>query len=435
MGRKVFLSVLGSTNYGECKYVVKSENFKSKDVRFIQEAMLDYLQAKNWEATSVGYVFVTKGNEGSKKRNWFDNGHIDRDTKYPIQCEGLDTRIQELNLPFKINPIEIPDGNSEVEIWEVFNDIYNCLSENDEIYFDITHGFRFLPMLAMVLLNYSKFLKNIIIKHISYGNYEGRNFERNEAPIINLVSLSNLQDWTSAASDFLSFGSLKKLSVELFNYGLPESEVSNIEKFSQEIYTNRGLAIIEGNSVSELKHALITIQKETPHAFFEPIQKEILKKIDYFKKNDLINGFRAVQFCINHKLAQQGFTLLEEFIKSYILHVCEYSFEDENNRNLVSGCLLQDKYKNVKIEIAVGKLKYEKLSLSEKEALNKLCIKVFELPYKKKLTKELMKKLSSGSRNDINHSGFRKDPKTPEYFFIRLKEYFEMTIQLLNIKL
>ena len=33
------------------------------------------------------------------------------------------------------------------------------MQDGDELYFDLTHGFRYLPMLVMVLINYSKFLK------------------------------------------------------------------------------------------------------------------------------------------------------------------------------------------------------------------------------------------------------------------------------------
>jgi len=64
---------------------------------------------------------------------------------------------------------EIPDGKDTDEIWEIFDIIYNALEEDDNIYIDITHSFRYLPMLLLVLLNYAKYLKNIKIKQITYG--------------------------------------------------------------------------------------------------------------------------------------------------------------------------------------------------------------------------------------------------------------------------
>ena len=41
MARKVFISVLGFTNYSECIYT--KDAYKSHSVRFIQEATLEYL--------------------------------------------------------------------------------------------------------------------------------------------------------------------------------------------------------------------------------------------------------------------------------------------------------------------------------------------------------------------------------------------------------
>ena len=56
MSRKVFISVLGFSNYGECIYT--KDNYKSSSVRFIQEATLDYLcQTENWTEKDGWYYY------------------------------------------------------------------------------------------------------------------------------------------------------------------------------------------------------------------------------------------------------------------------------------------------------------------------------------------------------------------------------------------
>ena len=66
MSRKVFISFLGFSNYGECIYT--KDNYKSSSVRFIQEATLDYLcQTENWTEKDAAYILLTKGAE---EKNW-----------------------------------------------------------------------------------------------------------------------------------------------------------------------------------------------------------------------------------------------------------------------------------------------------------------------------------------------------------------------------
>ena len=256
MARKVFISVLGLTNYGECIYV--KDEYKSPSVRFIQEATLDYLcQQNEWTANDTAYILLTNGAENV---NWYNDGHKNKETGEIIKCEGLQCRLQKLNLPFEINTIsKIPDGNTEEEIWEIFERVFNELQDDDELYFDLTHGFRYLPMLVMVLINYSKFLKNTSVKSITYGNFESRNRVTNEAPIIDLLPLSALQDWTYAAGQFLDSGNVdklqylsdKELKPILKNAKGSNKDATNLKSFVKHLsegQTCRGISIIKSEN-------------------------------------------------------------------------------------------------------------------------------------------------------------------------------------------
>ncbi len=41
----------------------------------------------------------------------------------------------------------------------MFSEIYDVIDEGEEIYFDITHGLRNIPMLVMAILEYAKVTK------------------------------------------------------------------------------------------------------------------------------------------------------------------------------------------------------------------------------------------------------------------------------------
>jgi len=414
MARKVFLSVLGSTNYGECKYVSEGDEFKSESVRFIQEAMLDYLQAKNWSNESAGYIFVTTGNKGSMQKNWLNDGHIDRNTKQPVRCEGLQSRLLKMELPFQIHPIEISDGNDENEIWEIFNNIYNCLSDNDEVYFDITHGFRFLPMLAMALLNYAKFLKTIKIRHISYGNYEGRDTKKNEAKIVNLFSLSNIQDWANSVNEFITSGNTSQLS-SILSQNKPNkkgSESQALRKFSNalnnftlDISTVRGKNIYSGKSLKDVEDSISLIRKKTDSKALNPILEMLEKKISHFvNTKDLRNGEIAVQWCLDHNLIQQAYTLGQEHI---ISRICNY-LKDSTNTPF-------DYSNKMDREIVSATIGYiTKLARNSNEKPSKLLVEnaeKFEIVQSSELIKKIAQDFAqlTSFRNSINHGGMIGD--------------------------
>lgn len=68
MGRKVFLSVLGTGFYNKCQYHDNEIDFTSSETRFVQEAILSMLlQKESWGEGDKGYIFVTKDAESD---NW-----------------------------------------------------------------------------------------------------------------------------------------------------------------------------------------------------------------------------------------------------------------------------------------------------------------------------------------------------------------------------
>lgn len=417
MARKVFISVLGFTNYGQCSYV--KDDYKSPSVRFIQEATLDFLcQQSEWTANDTAYILLTNGAE---KANWYDDGHKDRDTGEVIKCEGLCSRLQKMNLPFVVNTIKkLPDGNTEEEIWNIFERVFNELQDGDELYFDLTHGFRYLPMLVMVLINYSKFLKNTSVKSITYGNYESRNKETNKAPIIDLLPLSALQDWTYAAGQFLDSGNVQKLvklnkeairPIMIHSAGKDENAVkltgytNYLNGFVGDMQTCRGLNIIQSTNLKKL----MNITNEIQSTFIKPLNpifEKIRSKFQAFDINDnILNTFIAAQWCADNGLYQQAITILQEGIQTLICSDCGYDILDKDIRMLVSGTIVLYT-KNTPEKDWTFPPQYTLERIEEAKKCMREMLKNKELQRFAKIYAS-----STEFRNDLNHSGMRSTPK------------------------
>ncbi|RFM23628.1 MAG: TIGR02221 family CRISPR-associated protein [Candidatus Thermochlorobacter aerophilum] len=106
----------------------------------------------------------------------------------------------------------IPIGQTDDEIWKIFESIANTCEEGDVVSIDITHGLRYqsaFVLLAGVML---RTVKNITIENIFYGGFE----LAQPAPILELKPLVEILDWTLAINDFQSYSNAKKL-VELLS--------------------------------------------------------------------------------------------------------------------------------------------------------------------------------------------------------------------------
>lgn len=411
MARKVFFSILGTSFYNECVYTY--ETYKSEPVRFVQEATLNLI-SKDWCENSKAYILLTNK---AKKENWeiINNERYNYITKNNENYEGLKNKLKKLNLTFDIDEKNIPEGKNEEEMWEIFDILLGLTEENDELYFDLTHSFRYLPMLLLVFGNYVKFLKKATIQSITYGNYENRDIITNEAPIVNLLPISKLQDWTFATANYLENGSAQRLydlSLEEITPILSASfgkdyNASNLRAFMksltmviEERRTCRGMSIYLSDNFKELKNSAdkLTTVSIKP---LNPLIDKIRSSFNQFSPHpDVKNGFAAARWCFNFGLYQQAVTILLENIVSYICILNKIQINDEKQRSII----------NKAIHISTNKIAENEWIVGDED--ERLQIKML-LEYPLLNNKELQQTFSvlTNVRNDFNHSGMRSQNK------------------------
>ena len=442
MARKVFISFLGGTNYRYCDYQKNDKSYGN--VRFVQEATLNYLDVNNnWEETDVAMILLTKV---AKDSNWVDNGQKDKlgnticDEQTQSTLEGLESRLQQFKIDKQIVD-ELPEGNNESEIWEVFERVFDKINEGDHLYFDITHGFRYLPMLVMVLCNYSKFLKKITVESITYGNFEVAR-KLGHGLIVDLLPLTKLQDWTYAAGQYLDSGSVEKLAILcndetklVLRESLGKDEgarnlknfVSKLSSVVEERRACRGIDIIQSKSLKGLKDAADILEESTFIKAFNPIFEKIKKSLVSFDENENIrNGLSAAVWCYDNGLYQQSATILQEFVVSFFCLRHQIEIADEEKRELVNKAFnIRANNTDEKNWIAKDeqKTKIREILGDDYFANEKL------IAYFQNLTEV---------RNDFNHSGMRskRAPMKPANIKENIKKCIcGFAVLLFNIKI
>ena len=430
--RRVFISVLGTGFYGFCKY--KASNFLSEEVRFIQLATLDYLKAEDWNEKDKMIFLLT---DSAKSINWEKSiqTRTNRHTKEDEEYIGLEQELAIKGYPAQVCPLAIPDGRTEEEIWSIFSLLYKEIEDGDELYFDLTHGFRYLPMLILVFGNYARLLNEATVAHISYGNYEMREKDTGFAPIVDLLPLARLQQWTNASSFLLESGDASKLKMlceEIYHPLNRESKGKNVgakalEQFSKSIHTVmenrqmcRGNSIFEGKEAEQASKNLKRYQEATKESGIPPLTP-ILEKIEqsllpFKKRNSGMNMLYTAKWCYDHKLYQQAYTLLQEGIITNLCNRLELSHIAAETRTGISNYLKVRSHK----EISSKDWKGSSEALSAMRRID-LFLEVSD---------DFIKEFNSLSdtRNDFNHAGMRKDTKEAKALtkeFNKLYAFFE----------
>ena len=425
MGRRVFLSILGAAFYEKCSY--QKDDFKSSETLFVQKSLLEYLcQKENWgKENDEVLVFLT---DLARQNNW--NHDIKIRVSPKLQQEvpyvGLEKCLQDMALSY--HSVSISDGKDNEQMWEIFEVIYGQLQEGDELCLDITNSFRYLPMLLVILVNYAKMLKHVKVKAIYYGNYEARDKELNVAPIMDLLPLSVLQDWTAAASDYLNYGQVQKLfnltessvipilidpSTRTKDVELLRTFVTRLKEMVEERSTCRGQAIIKSENLKKLEMSASDIQKVAIvqlKPIFEKI-KESLK--DFDAKENVLNCIKAARWCFDNKLYQQATTLLDEGLVTFLCCHFGLDYMDKDQRGVITSCISLKTYKK-------GQEDYDN---SKGNAAPEMISKVMEdevIWSNKEFVRILQ--LIVPMRNDYNHAGFKKDAKDAKQIIQKIEE-------------
>lgn len=444
---RTFISFLGAISYQLTRYYQKPDRSDlSNPTHYVQEAILS-AQSERWTPEDKIWIFTT---EEARKNNYSGR----QEGKSVLPGEGLESALQRLQRNGKIahfEPVDIPNGYSTEEMWTVFKQVFDKIRPGDELHLDVTFGFRSLPMLTTILINYARTLRQVQVKAIYYGVFEaGRQewIEENkkrkdlgqaeteapvESPIIDLNVFTELQDWTYAAQSFLDAGNSAALA-RLTKKQHPEFS-SGILGFSQAILNCRGADLVQRLDIDGLKARVGQLGRESGlQQQLLPLLEKVEEKISPFQSETLQNGFAAVQWCIDHGMVQQGITFLQETAVSYVIEavlgkselnnpVYRYAANGTLNRAYSADRTLRDCRDDI-----------ERLRMDEaeiRESYQSMYDFVQAIPGLSRRYRELTGK--AGFRNDINHCGFRDAPLSPAELKNKLKQVFAQIKPLLYV--
>lgn len=116
-----------------------------------------------------------------------------------------------------VNIVIIPRGQNDEELVQYFDILRIAMQDTidakkeTEIIFDISNGFRSMPLYIMMLVKFITLVNKNSIHYLAYyGMFEAKNAQ-NETPLVNLTKVTEMTEWINAISEFRNFGSVKAL--------------------------------------------------------------------------------------------------------------------------------------------------------------------------------------------------------------------------------
>lgn len=211
----------GSRDYKKAKYFFKDEN-KIHESSFIASALGEFLDIDTfylfgtmksaWEAVYLNYAKEDKDDDYAYKL--YESALY---SNYHSGLENLLFKDIEILLGNNSKIIPIYYGIDEQQIkdnFEIFSNAFTDLQDGDNVFLDITHSFRSLPLFATTAISFIQDVatKKIALKGIYYGMLEATNEFDGKTPIIDLSYIIKLQDWIKGAYSFSAFGKGEKIS-------------------------------------------------------------------------------------------------------------------------------------------------------------------------------------------------------------------------------
>lgn len=224
---------------------------------------------------SMWDVFLESESEGLVEQ-WLElNDAVKSQSVTQKQLQPFEQFLSKA-LNTEVHCILIPFAKNAQEQIAILSVLAGILNDRDQVILDVTHGFRHLPMLALVAARFLKTIKQIDVQHIYYGALEMT--EQDKTPVLKLDSLLSMLDWVDALSIFDKDGDYGQFTDLLVQEGLAENEA----------YLLKQAAFFERTTnSSNARQKLSTVQKKLElldSPIFGLFKEQLLNRLQWFKQ-------------------------------------------------------------------------------------------------------------------------------------------------------
>jgi CRISPR-associated Csx2 family protein len=235
-----FLGKSATHGYQETNY--EFEGGHKHRSRYFALALLDRFRAAKVKVDAL----VLLGTSGSmwdvfsydnadfKNANSEALAHLDALTEKAPRSEVAQSDVDAVApalsqlLGIKVIPHIIPRAQTSTEQMEILRIIGDVTSGAKQVYLDVTHGFRHLPMLGLASSRFLSILRDVKVAEIFYGAFEMKS--NDASPVVRLGGLDRLLDGVEALATFDHSGDYGAFADHLGRSGVSPSVVQALRE-------------------------------------------------------------------------------------------------------------------------------------------------------------------------------------------------------------
>ncbi len=343
-----------------------------------------------------------------------------------------------LAIPVKFIPI--PKGETESELWDIFNKIAKNVEPGEEVAFDVTHGLRSFPLIGLLTAAFLRVGMNVTLKAVFYGAYDARDkrLTPHRTPMFDLTPMLSLLEWAAAADRFNRtgdaryFASLLKQQQKMLalqaqeqpdrleqigQIGRLASLLTNISQSLSLIRPHLAMQLIE--TLPEMSESALPILAEAEAA--QPFQLLLESTLNTYQplamsdpsvdpRQDLITQRVLINWYAEREHWAQTVSLAREWLVSWVmLHLGLkdlVTLSDRQRIEQVVNSEAEEYLKTIKQDVA-----FQPVFLKSIPDIEKVL--------------SLWKSLTE-TRNDIDHAGMRQNPQKPDDLIKQIKAHIDI---------
>ncbi len=316
--KHVLLTTIGAGKPGEITYREAEYHFEfalPKRGKFFSVLLCDALREVG-KPIQKAVVLLTA--EAKTHVNW-------------LGTEGLEKLLKERGI--EIITVDIPNGNNEQEIWEIFDAIGAHIPQDASVTLDITHGFRSLPLVMLLSCAYFNTSNRFALEAVYYGAYI---LGQPQAQAVDLTPMLTLFAWANAVKVFKDGGDLRQMAALLKgdktssrNMGGVKEELPTIAKQMRDLTEALELGRLRdiARPVREIRRLAdkVRISAQRKAKPFVSQIDEVLAQLEHFQismdepdvRKWLIAQFRLIEWYTNNDYYMQATLLLDEWVISF----------------------------------------------------------------------------------------------------------------------
>lgn len=354
---KILISSLGtgSKQNGEYQKVSYKLDDNLYSTSFIADALVQHLK--------IDKLFLVGTNKSIWDGAYSSFGGEDEEYQMKLYEKQGEQNINEDDLllfnEILCKKLDAPDSKASVikygidedELWSIFEsylEIAKTIKDGDELYLDITHSFRSLSMMSLIMTQFASSIsdKNFSLEGVFYGMFEYKSETKDKSvPVVDLSILFELQEWIKAIEAIKKYSDFNPL-VEILKKEKVEVKVSNAFKELNNAIDMANMAAMQKFVRNANKK--INAITQSDNKVIKLLAKEVItlvNELDYERMSDFQYAL-AKWFYKNKNYAMSYMALAEAIVtKNCELKLLDRNdLEKENQKRVKSIDYPYDKY-------------------------------------------------------------------------------------------